>query len=114
MNDTADRHQCRHIFADGRHCGSPSLRQQHFCYFHHPTRRPVPTSVRNDRRSRRATFEIPLPIDRTTVQQAIDIVMQRIASNDLDARRGSVILYGLQIASLNLPKLTPAPNQNPE
>src|SRR5947209_8645361 len=32
------------------------------------------------------------------------MILQRIASNDLDPKRAGLLLYGLQIASLNLPK----------
>ncbi len=35
------RYQCRHIFTDGHRCGSPCLRHEDFCYYHHTTRRPV-------------------------------------------------------------------------
>ncbi|RSL15183.1 hypothetical protein EDE15_0661 [Edaphobacter aggregans] len=33
------RYQCRHIFTDGHSCGSPCLRHEDFCYYHHTTRR---------------------------------------------------------------------------
>ena len=35
------KYYCRHIFTDGHRCGSPALRNQHFCYYHHATRRPA-------------------------------------------------------------------------
>ena len=35
---TPKRYRCRHIFIDGRRCGSPSLRREPFCYYHHTTR----------------------------------------------------------------------------
>jgi hypothetical protein len=27
---------CNHLFPDNHRCGSPALRGQTFCYFHHP------------------------------------------------------------------------------
>jgi hypothetical protein len=27
---------CHHLFPDSHRCGSPALRGQNFCYFHHP------------------------------------------------------------------------------
>jgi len=96
------RYQCRHIFTDGRRCGSASLRNEEFCYFHHGTRTPV--SDPSARKARRETFDLPLPEDRSAIQISIGQVLQRIASNDLDPRRASLLLYGLQIASHNLPK----------
>lgn len=102
------RYQCRHIFTDGHRCGSPCLRGEELCYYHHTTRKPV-TGARR-RRSRRSAFDLPLPEDRSAIQSSIGQVLQRIASNDLDSRRAGLLLYGLQIASLNLPReASPAP-----
>ncbi len=103
------QYQCRHIFTDGHRCASPCLRQEEFCYYHHTTRKPVADP--RQRRSRRSTFHLPLPEDRSAIQSSIGQVLQRIASNDIDPRRAGLLLYGLQIASLNLPK--PQPNTQP-
>jgi hypothetical protein len=100
------QYQCRHIFTDGRRCSSPCLRHEEFCYYHHTTRKPVADP--RQRRSRRSTFHLPLPEDRSAIQASIGQVLQRIAANDIDPRRAGLLLYGLQIASLNLPKPQPA------
>src|SRR5271163_2719373 len=111
--ETATKHyQCRHIFTDGHRCASPCLRQEDLCYYHHTTRRPVANP--RQRRSRRSTFDLPLPEDRSAIQQSIGEVLRRIASNDIDPRRAGLLLYGLQIASLNLPKPTTQRNARPE
>jgi hypothetical protein len=34
------RVRCRHIHTAGNQCGSPALRNEIFCYYHHTTRRP--------------------------------------------------------------------------
>src|SRR5580704_5226783 len=109
MNEAKNeiRYQCRHIFTDGRRCASPSLRHEHFCYFHHTTRKPITTETQENRRrttARLNEFHIPLPEDRSAIQASIGIILQKIATNDLDPRRAGLLLYGLQIASLNLPK----------
>jgi len=96
------QYQCRHIFTDGHRCGSPCLRGEDLCYYHHTTRKPIASP--KQRRSRRTTFDLPLPEDRSAIQASIGEVLQRIASNDIDPRRAGLLLYGLQIASLNLPK----------
>ncbi len=108
-NETPKQYQCRHIFTDGHRCASPCLRQQEFCYYHHTTRKPIANP--RQRRSRRSTFDLPLPEDRSAIQASIGEVLQRIASNDIDPRRAGLLLYGLQIASLNLPKPQPAKSQ---
>jgi hypothetical protein len=111
--ETPKQYQCRHIFTDGRRCSSPCLRQEEFCYYHHTTRKPVANP--KQRRSRHSTFHLPLPEDRSAIQSSIGEVLQRIASNDIDPRRAGLLLYGLQIASLNLPKIQPAQrNARPE
>src|SRR3984957_10015088 len=111
------RYQCRHIFTDGRRCPSPSLRQENFCYFHHTTRKPItPETIENRRRTtaRLNEFHIPLPEDRSAIQASIGIILQKIATNDLDPRRAGLLLYGLQIASLNLPKQQQRDEDAPE
>jgi len=44
---------CHHIFPDGHRCGSPHLRHETLCYFHHPTRLFAP--------ARRSRCFAPLP-----------------------------------------------------
>jgi hypothetical protein len=104
MQDEIKRYQCRHIFTDGHRCGSACLRHEEFCYYHHTTRRPVENPRR--RRSRQAQFDLPLPEDRSAIQSSIGEVLRRIASNEIDAKRAGLLLYGLQIASINLPRAT--------
>jgi hypothetical protein len=101
-NEKTKRFQCRHIFTDGRRCGSACLRHEEFCYYHHTTRKPIENP--RQRRNRRSTFDLPLPEDRSAIQCSIGQVLRRIASNEIDPRRAGLLLYGLQIASLNLPR----------
>jgi hypothetical protein len=103
------RYHCRHIFTDGHRCGSPALRAEPFCYYHHTTRKPAPRQPQG----RKSAFDLPLPEDRSAIQLAIGTILQRIASNDLDSRRAGLLLYGLQIASLNLPKQKEAEESAP-
>jgi hypothetical protein len=117
---TEKRFQCRHIFTDGHRCGSPTLlletpdrsqpEQTHedFCYYHHTTRRPrARTASENPAQT---AFDLPLPEDRSSIQAAIGEVLRNIAANTLDPRRAGLLLYGLQIAALNLP---PHPRPHP-
>ena len=52
--------------------------------------------------------------DRSAIQSSIGEVLQRIASNEIDPRRAGLLLYGLQIASLNLGKSQPATKTSTE
>jgi hypothetical protein len=124
-------YQCRHIFTDGRRCASPTLRSprghEPFCYYHHTTRGaasmtpPETSGVPHSRGvssrvggGRRSTFTLPLPEDPSSIQHALGQVLQMIASNQLDPRRAGLLLYGLQIASLNLKRNRKPEDNEPE
>ena len=94
--DPKRRYRCRHVFTDGHRCGSPSLRGQDLCYYHVRSRRDAPCATRG------GTFVMSRIEDRPSVQLAIFDVLSRVAAGDIEYRRGSVLLYGLQIASCNL------------
>lgn len=95
---------CTHLFPDDHRCGSPSLRGETFCYFHHPDRKPVANPY-----ARRACrgFRLTPPTDQTSLHNAVNEIVVRLAANKLDVRRASLILYSLQIASRNLPQSPP-------
>ena len=90
---------CHHLFPDDHRCGSPSLRGEAFCYYHHPDRQPVSNTYA--RRARRG-FHLTPPTDPRSLQTALNEVLVRLAANQLDVHRASLILYSLQIASRNL------------
>ncbi len=108
------RFQCRHIFTAGHRCGSPCLRGEDFCYYHHNTRgrRALRTNAQTIDLSqgefRASPFTLPNPEDRSAIQLSIGEILDRLASNELDPRRAGLLLYGLQIASINLPQTRPA------
>jgi hypothetical protein len=106
-NSKPVRFHCRHIFTDGLRCGSFCLRGEEFCYYHHNSRRPVPIQEIQHRKLHREEFVLPNLEDRSAIQATISEVLQRIAANEIDPRRAGLLLYGLQIASLNLPKPDP-------
>jgi hypothetical protein len=99
--DPSKRYRCRHIFIDGHRCGSPSLRGEHLCYYHHTSR-----GHAEEKRNRRTwtEFELPPLEDRSSVLAAVTEVLQRIACNNLPTKQAGLLLYGLQIASNNLPE----------
>jgi len=96
---------CHHLFPDHHRCGSPSLRGEAFCYYHHPDRPSAtgPTlAVRVGPRRGHRGFQITAPTDRHSLQKALNEVLIRLASNKLDVHRASLILYSLQIAAQSL------------
>ena len=100
-NDQPENHyQCHHIFPDDPRCGSPRMRDEQFCYYHHDTRRPV---VRpHDRLARTSTFSLFTPTDYDAIQESLGELLVRIATNNIDPRRAGLLLYCLQISSANL------------
>ncbi|HEX9198795.1 MAG TPA: hypothetical protein VF865_04505 [Acidobacteriaceae bacterium] len=92
--DPTRRYRCRHVFTDGHRCGSPSLRQQELCYYHHTSRR-GPSGGRGH-------FLMPRIDDRPAIQIAIYDILARIALGEIELKAASMLLYGLQIAASNL------------
>ena len=90
---------CRHIFPDEHRCGSPALRGETHCYFHHPDRKPVANPYA--RRALRG-FQIVPPTNRRELQTALSDVITRLAANKIDVHRASLLLYSLQIAATQL------------
>ena len=107
--DPKRRYLCRHVFAEGHRCGSPALRGQSLCYNHSRSRREAPISGRS------GTFPMPRIDDRAAIQLALFEVLSRLSGGDIDYKRGGILLYGLQIASSNLPRhATQAAEQQPQ
>jgi hypothetical protein len=97
------RYLCRHIFVDGRRCGSPALREENFCYFHRTHRTPVLANARRNRP--RSGFDLTLldGLDNhAAIQLSITEVLGRIARNEIEPKSAWLLLYGLQIAGTNL------------
>jgi len=82
-NDQPDNdYQCHHIFPDNARCGSPRMRNEQFCYYHHDSRRPV---VRpHERLARRSTFSLFTPTNYDAIQESLGELLIRIAANDID------------------------------
>jgi hypothetical protein len=89
---------CTHIFPNGHTCGSPALRGERYCYFHHPSRHPSNTRIRRAQRG----FTLAAPRTRNEFQSALSEVIQRLASNKLDTKRGGLLVYLLQMAARDL------------
>ena len=91
---------CHHLRPTGNRCGSPALRGEQFCYYHHPTRR-RPRAA--GRRPRPPVFHLPTLVDRASIQRALAKVVSRIISGRLDRATARLIVFGLQTANGILP-----------
>jgi len=102
---------CTHRFPDAHTCGSPALRGALHCYFHHPSRHPVASP---EVRRARQGFTLTAPTNRREFQSALSEVIQRLASNKIDTKRASLLLYSLQIAGQSLPHAVLEPAVTPQ
>ena len=105
---TQKRYRCRHIHAAGHQCGSPALRNQEFCYFHHTTRRPKPAAGKFRNLDAHEPFELPVVEDLPSALSVAAQILCRVASNDLDHLRAGKLLYNLQIITSIIDKASRA------
>ncbi len=110
---------CSHVRTNGAICQSPALRDSNYCYFHQRERqrqdnlrqaRTVKLSTKApDRDDMDAeileSLAIPVLEDAAAIQVATTAVLQAFAANHIRPRRAGLMLYGLQIAALNLPQV---------
>ena len=96
---------CRHIHTNGMQCHSPALTGGLHCYFHdrlyqrHSGFRFTP-ATRGYLLPGRDIQLAPLE-DRASIQVALSVVINALATGNLETKRATALLYGLQIASSN-------------
>ena len=90
---------CHHFFPTGQPCGSPALRGEQFCFYHHPTRRRPRTA---GRKPRLPAFHFPTLADSASIQRSLAKVAGRVHSRGVDPAKASLMLYALQLLNQNL------------
>jgi hypothetical protein len=104
---------CRHIKTNGTQCQAPSLADGLWCFFHtrlhqrHNRFRPIEAAT--DSIVRAQPVHLSALEDRDSVQVALSVVINALASGQMESRQATALLYGLQIASSNLARM----NSNP-
>jgi len=88
---------CRHVRTSGNRCRSAALPSQHFCHYHATQRQALPE---------KAPLQFPPLEDRFAIQVAIGRILAALASGAIDRKDAGLYLYGVQIASSNLPRET--------
>jgi len=101
--------RCRFIRANGTKCGSPAVKGGRMCYFHTRTERTGKRKGRNKdnavaERLQAPVLEVPVLEDDLAIQMAVTNVCRQLASEPLDTKRASLLLYGLQVASIAVRK----------
>jgi hypothetical protein len=98
MATNSNTRACTHIKVNGIRCGSPSLREEVFCYFHQRMIRGVRTPPQS-RLHPIANFE-----DAQAIQASLMEVVNALARNHIDVPRARLILRALSIAVRNAGK----------
>jgi hypothetical protein len=85
---------CNHIKSAGEPCGSPAMRNEHYCYHHLRYRR------NHDLGS--PDYEVPILDDPDSVQLLINDVIRSLVKGSIDQKKATAILYAAQLASNNV------------
>lgn len=104
---------CRHLKTNGTQCQSPQMEGSNYCFFHdrlherHKNYRFTKTTERG----LIPGYSIKLHAleDAESIQVAISAVVNALAMGALDERKATALLYGLQLASINVTRLSPKP-----
>jgi hypothetical protein len=104
---------CRHIKTNGLQCQAPALTGQQWCYFHsrlHQSHEKFRyTGAARGYLMPGQHVELSTLEDRESVQVALSTVINALATGNLDIRRATALLYGLQLASQNAATLNAKP-----
>ena len=100
---------CHLLHPTGNRRGSPALRGEQFCFYHHPTRRPPTRTPPSG-----TPFDVPAIVDPETLQMTLSEIIRRLADNTLDTKRASLLLITLQMAKANLPAIPRYPYEPSE
>jgi hypothetical protein len=96
---------CRHIKTNGLQCKGAALAGGIWCYFHHRLHQRH-SAFRTTQATRGYLIpgqhiELTALEDRESVQVALSVVINALATGQLDIKRATALLYGLQLASNN-------------
>ncbi len=110
---------CNHVRTNGSVCQSPTLKGGLYCYFHQRDRQRL-DNLRQARTVKLSTkapdrddmdgeilesLAIPVLEDAAAIQVATTAVLRAFGANHIRPRRAGLLLYGLQIAALNLQRV---------
>jgi hypothetical protein len=104
---------CRHIKTNGTRCKAPSLTGAVWCYFHQRLHHRH-SAFRQTEATRGYLIpsqhvELTTLEDRESVQVALSVVINALATGKLETKRAVALLYGLQLASNNARGLSTEP-----
>src|ERR1700692_2380583 len=96
---------CRHVKTNGLQCKGAALAGGIWCYFHHHLHQRHtafrPTAATRGYLIPGQHIELTALEDRESVQVALSVVINALATGQLDIKRATALLYGLQLPSNN-------------
>lgn len=106
---------CRHIKTNGLQCQSPALSgsESQWCFFHNRLHQRHShyryTENSKNRLIPGQHIELYPLEDAESIQVALSLVINALATGHLESKRATALLYGLQLASRNAAHLRPGP-----
>jgi hypothetical protein len=98
--------RCQHVKVNGTQCGSPSLRETKYCYYHIRYHWAELESLENNNEWRQS---LPTLEDANSIQISLAKVMEQLVLREIDHKTAALMLYALQTASMNLKRTSLEP-----
>ena len=98
--------RCQHIKINGTQCGSPSLRETKYCYYHIHYYWREREALENKTEFRQT---LPTLEDANSIQMWLAKMIERLVLQEIDPKAAALVLYALQTASMNLKHTTLEP-----
>jgi hypothetical protein len=92
---------CRHVKTNGKRCESPALTGEFWCFFHNRllTRHRNLHAIKSETPT--VNIQIPALEDRESIQVALSLIVDAIATGVLAEKRAAILLRAIGIASRN-------------
>lgn len=104
---------CAHLKTNGTQCQSPAMGDSYYCYFHERLhqrhKRYRNTEAKKLYLDHTRHIQLHALEDAESVQLAISLVVNAIATGELNPKCAPALLTGLRLASQNLRRLSPSP-----
>ena len=98
--------RCHHLKVNGTQCGSPSLCESKYCYYHIRYHWPELEAMEDNNEWRQS---LPTLEDANSIQISLAKVIEQLVLQELDHKTAALMLYALQTASMNLNRTTLEP-----
>ena len=104
---------CRHFKQNGVPCGSPALRGQSLCYFHHRDQQYRLAFSRDRRRAEVCDWKLPPLHTMADIRAALQRVASELFVGRLDPDRAAPMLHALDLAAIPLRQGSRPPKRDP-